>query len=52
MTVNMALIHDGVKLLAEGFKHTKLYSTSLSCKDESSWEKGLTVVNIMKSVSF
>lgn len=50
LTVNMALVYDGVQLLAETFKHVMFRAESLNCNDDSSWDKGYTVVNYMKSV--
>lgn len=51
LTVNMALVYDGVQLLAETFKHVQFRPEALNCNDDSSWDKGYTLVNYMKSVS-
>ncbi|KAM7360866.1 glutamate ionotropic receptor kainate isoform 2-T4 [Cochliomyia hominivorax] len=51
LTVNMALLYDGVQLLAETFKHVMFEAVSLNCNDVSSWDKGYTLVNYMKSLN-
>lgn len=47
----MALVYDGVQLLAETYKHVNFRPVALSCNDDSAWDKGYTLVNYMKSVS-
>lgn len=47
----MALIYDGIQLLAETYKHVNFRPITLSCGDDSAWDKGYTLVNYMKSVS-
>lgn len=51
LTTSMALVYDGVQLLAETFKHVMFRAVPLNCNDASSWDKGYTLVNYMKSVS-
>ncbi|XP_058983025.1 glutamate receptor ionotropic, kainate 2 isoform X2 [Musca domestica] len=51
LTVNMALVYDGVQLLAETFKHVQFRPEALNCNDDSSWDKGYTLVNYMKSLN-
>ncbi|XP_053945127.1 glutamate receptor ionotropic, kainate 2 isoform X1 [Anastrepha ludens] len=51
LTTSMALVYDGVQLLAETFKHVMFLAVSLNCNDASSWDKGYTLVNYMKSLS-
>ncbi|XP_059218523.1 glutamate receptor ionotropic, kainate 2 isoform X1 [Stomoxys calcitrans] len=51
LTVNMALVYDGVQLLAETFNHVQFRPEALNCNDDSSWDKGYTLVNYMKSLS-
>ncbi|XP_065364338.1 glutamate receptor ionotropic, kainate 2 isoform X3 [Calliphora vicina] len=51
LTVNMALVYDGVQLLAETFKHVMFKGVPLNCNDVSSWDKGYTLVNYMKSLN-
>ncbi|KAL9891638.1 glutamate receptor ionotropic, kainate 2 isoform X3 [Glossina fuscipes] len=51
LTVNMALVYDGVQLLAETFKHIMFRPVSLNCNDDVTWDKGYTLVNYMKSLS-
>ncbi|XP_055904035.1 glutamate receptor ionotropic, kainate 2 isoform X1 [Eupeodes corollae] len=51
MSVNMALVYDGVQLLAETFKHVNFRPVQLNCNDDSSWDKGYTLINYMKSLS-
>ncbi|XP_037948866.1 glutamate receptor ionotropic, kainate 2-like isoform X1 [Teleopsis dalmanni] len=49
LTVNMALVYDGVQLLAETFQHVIFRAVPLNCNDDSTWDKGYTLVNYMKS---
>jgi len=51
LTNSMALVYDGVQLLAETYKHVNFRPVALSCGDDSAWDKGYTLVNYMKSVS-
>ncbi|XP_073815886.1 glutamate ionotropic receptor kainate isoform X2 [Musca autumnalis] len=51
LTVNMALLYDGVQLLAETFKHVQFRPEALNCNDDSSWDKGYTLLNYMKSLT-
>nr|AKI28993.1 ionotropic receptor CG5621 [Bactrocera dorsalis] len=51
LTTSMALVYDGVQLLAETFKHVMFRAVPLNCNDASSWDKGYTLVNYMKSLS-
>lgn len=51
LTNSMALVYDGVQLLAETYKHVNFRPVALSCNDDSAWDKGYTLVNYMKSVS-
>lgn len=51
LTNSMALIYDGIQLLAETYKHVNYRPMPLSCGDDSAWDKGYTLVNYMKSVS-
>ncbi|XP_017466908.1 PREDICTED: glutamate receptor ionotropic, kainate 2 isoform X2 [Rhagoletis zephyria] len=51
LTTSMALVYDGVQLLAETFKHVMFRAVPLNCNDDSSWDKGYTLVNYMKSLS-
>lgn len=46
----MALVYDGIQLLAETFKHIMFRPVSLNCNDDVTWDKGYTLVNYMKSV--
>ncbi|XP_032596032.1 glutamate receptor ionotropic, kainate 2 isoform X1 [Drosophila grimshawi] len=51
LTNSMALIYDGIQLLAETYKHVNFRPMPLSCGDDSSWDKGYTLVNYMKSLT-
>ncbi|XP_030369659.1 glutamate receptor ionotropic, kainate 2 isoform X2 [Scaptodrosophila lebanonensis] len=51
LTNSMALIYDGVQLLAETYKHVNFRPMPLSCGDDSAWDKGFTLVNYMKSLT-
>lgn len=51
MNSNMALVYDGVQLLAETFKYVNFEPVELKCNDDSTWDKGYTLVNYMKSLS-
>ncbi|XP_067617877.1 glutamate receptor ionotropic, kainate 2 isoform X2 [Eurosta solidaginis] len=51
LTTSMALVYDGVQLLAETFKHVMFRAVPLNCNDDDSWDKGYTLVNYMKSLS-
>ncbi|XP_055852897.1 glutamate receptor ionotropic, kainate 2-like isoform X2 [Episyrphus balteatus] len=51
MSVNMALVYDGVQLLAETYKHVNFRPVQLNCNEVSSWDKGYTLINYMKSLS-
>ncbi|XP_030558727.1 glutamate receptor ionotropic, kainate 2 isoform X1 [Drosophila novamexicana] len=51
LTNSMALIYDGIQLLAETYKHVNYRPMPLSCGDDSAWDKGYTLVNYMKSLS-
>lgn len=50
LTNGMALIYDGIQLLAETYRHVSFRPMALSCGDDSAWDKGYTLVNYMKSV--
>lgn len=50
LTNGMALIYDGIQLLAETYRHVSFRPVTLSCGDDSAWDKGYTLVNYMKSV--
>ncbi|CAD7092220.1 unnamed protein product [Hermetia illucens] len=56
ITIQMALIYDGVHLLAETLRHVgslELFEPiNLNCHDSSTWETGFTLVNFMKSTTF
>lgn len=50
-----ALIYDGILLLAETFKQLgmdEIQPVSISCQNESTWEKGISISNFMRNVSF
>lgn len=47
----MALVYDGVQLLAETFRHVMFKGVPLNCNEVGSWDKGYTLVNYIKSVS-
>ncbi|XP_017856487.1 PREDICTED: glutamate receptor ionotropic, kainate 2 isoform X3 [Drosophila arizonae] len=51
LTNSMALIYDGIQLLAETYRHVNFRPITLSCGDDSAWDKGYTLVNYMKSLS-
>ncbi|KAM8707036.1 hypothetical protein ACLKA7_011186 [Drosophila subpalustris] len=51
LTNSMALIYDGIQLLAETYKHVNFRPVQLSCGDNSAWDKGYSVVNYMKSLT-
>ncbi|XP_017849652.1 glutamate receptor ionotropic, kainate 2 isoform X2 [Drosophila busckii] len=51
LTSSMALVYDGIQLLAETYKHVNFRPVPLSCGDDSSWDKGYTLVNYMKSLT-
>ncbi|BFF90889.1 glutamate receptor ionotropic kainate 3 [Drosophila madeirensis] len=51
LTNSMALVYDGVQLLAETYKHVNFRPVPLSCGDDSAWDKGYTLVNYMKSLT-
>ncbi|XP_023035438.1 glutamate receptor ionotropic, kainate 2 isoform X3 [Drosophila willistoni] len=51
LTNSMALVYDGVQLLAETYKHVDFRPVPLSCGDDSAWDKGFTLVNYMKSLT-
>ncbi|KAH8418012.1 hypothetical protein KR222_010349, partial [Zaprionus bogoriensis] len=51
LTNSMALIYDGIQLLAETYKHVNFRPMALSCADDSAWDKGYTLVNYMKSLT-
>ncbi|KAI8046451.1 hypothetical protein M5D96_002661 [Drosophila gunungcola] len=51
LTNSMALVYDGVQLLAETYKHVNFRPVALSCADDSAWDKGYTLVNYMKSLT-
>ncbi|KAH8323007.1 hypothetical protein KR074_002938, partial [Drosophila pseudoananassae] len=51
LTNSMALVYDGVQLLAETYKHVNFRPVALSCNDDSAWDKGYTLVNYMKSLT-
>lgn len=49
-----ALIHDSIVLLADTFKQLgvdQIQPTSLYCKNDSAWEKGLSISNFMRNVN-
>lgn len=48
-----ALIHDGMVLLADTLKQLgldQIQPSSLFCKNDSAWEKGLSISNFMRNV--
>ncbi|XP_055852904.1 glutamate receptor ionotropic, kainate 2-like [Episyrphus balteatus] len=51
LNVNMALVYDGVQLLVETLKYVNFRPVQLNCNDDSSWDKGYTLINYMKSLS-
>ncbi|KAH8358943.1 hypothetical protein KR093_003431, partial [Drosophila rubida] len=51
LTNSMALIYDGIQLLAETYKHVNFRPMQLSCGDNSAWDKGYTLVNYMKTLT-
>ncbi|XP_064550382.1 glutamate receptor ionotropic, kainate 2 isoform X2 [Drosophila montana] len=51
LTNSMALIYDGIQLLAETYKHVNYRPIPLSCGDDSAWDNGYTLVNYMKSLT-
>ncbi|XP_062125741.1 glutamate receptor ionotropic, kainate 2 isoform X1 [Drosophila sulfurigaster albostrigata] len=51
VTNSMALIYDGIQLLAETHKHINFRPIQLSCADDSTWDKGYTFVNYMKQLT-
>ncbi|XP_034487556.1 glutamate receptor ionotropic, kainate 2 isoform X2 [Drosophila innubila] len=51
LTNSMALIYDGIQLLAETYKHVNFRPMQLSCGDNSAWDKGYSIVNYMKSLT-
>lgn len=56
MRLQTALVHDGVILLAETFKQLgleQIQPINLYCiGNDSMWEKGMSISNFMRNVSF
>ncbi|XP_055382823.1 glutamate receptor ionotropic, kainate 2-like [Condylostylus longicornis] len=47
---HMALLYDGVQLIAETIEYVPEGAVELGCETDNTWEKGYTIVNHIKSL--